>query len=144
MKIKLGELLNAAESLNKLFIADLPIKLSYKLSKIVNSINGELKIYDEKRNELIRKLGTEDEKTKQWSVAPGSANMPEFMKKMNELLDAETEVIDWKIPLADLEKEPTLKLSAVDLVNISKFLEESPEVSEKPVAKKSKSKSSEE
>lgn len=59
MKVKLGEVLIAAEGLKNLGGVQFPFKASYWLMRLQNKIEPEVKIFSAKRFELLKKLGEE-------------------------------------------------------------------------------------
>ena len=56
MKITLGKVVQAVEPLQKLFNESMPIKTTFKLKKLTQEINDNLKIYDESRNTLLKNM----------------------------------------------------------------------------------------
>lgn len=95
MKVKLSQIVNSIEQFKSLQQIKLPIKIAYKIARLVNKLQPEIDTFDKKRNELIMELGTknEDETT---SVKPDK--LKEFTEKYNELLDIDVE-IDWFTPI---------------------------------------------
>jgi len=119
MKILLKDLIAAREGLAKVLSQDLPIKTSYRLSKVVKAVNGELKNFDEKKNELVIKYGTKDEKGG-FQVKPSDKGFGEFAKCVESLINLE---IDLPIEQVSLSLEDSdIKLSAIDLSNIEQFV----------------------
>ncbi len=98
MKIKLSQIVNSVESLKALLEVKLPVKVSYKLSRLVNKLNGPLEEYNKKRNDLIKEYGEEDPETKNWSVKDAE-KLKLFVDKITELLSVEEE-IEWFEPIS--------------------------------------------
>lgn len=117
MEFKIKELLGIKESLNKLLVAEIPIKTSYKLGKIINKMGEELKFFDTKRMELFKKYGELDGKEYKVKLEDNEI----FVKEMNELLEITFELEINKIKLDSLGD---IKLSALDMANLDKFIEE--------------------
>jgi len=119
--MKLQIIVNSQESLKKLLEIKLPIKVSYKISKIINLCQPELAIFEEKRNELIRKLGVStDNPENPDEIRVKPENMPEFQKDYNKLGDIDIDLSFGagkdleKIKVEDLgdtEIEPNVLLS---------------------------------
>lgn len=119
MQITLKELLESEGSLSKLLTLPLPIKTSYRLTKLTKKVNSELRDFKEKRNELILKHGEKDEKGRA-SVKADSPQMVEFAKEMNDLIGLD---INLDCDRVSINMTDDLKLSAVDLVALEKFVD---------------------
>ena len=88
MKITLGKVVQAVEPLQKLFNESMPIKTTFKLKKLTQEINDNLKIYDESRNTLLKKYGKEDKDNEGvYIVQP--KNQEALDKEHQELIDTE-------------------------------------------------------
>jgi sulfopyruvate decarboxylase TPP-binding subunit len=118
MEIKLGEIVNAKDSLIKLFKMDLPIIISYKLGKLVKEVDKEIKHFEEERFKLIKKYGELTDKNS-YSVKP--ENVEEFAKDLKELLEISLKLEIEKVSLENISSE--IKLSAIDLVSLEKFVD---------------------
>lgn len=104
MKISNEKLVNSIGVLTKLTNMELPIKLSYAISKNITKIDRELVAYNKEREKLIQKYGEKDEEGKLKTKEDGTINILDiesFNKDLKEILDIETEV---DINLIDLEK----------------------------------------
>src|SRR5579885_1921127 len=101
MQIKLQTLVDTQESLMKLSRVVLPVKISYRVRKVLNKVNSEVKTWQEQRFELIKELGTQtDPKNDTWELK--SENNTLFTKKMKELGDLDVEIDFEKINIDDL------------------------------------------
>jgi GTP1/Obg family GTP-binding protein len=121
-KMKLGKLVQASGSLKKLLNADLPAREAYRLSRMATRMEEELTAVEKLRIDLVmKKYGTQKE-DKTWFVPPEKLEV--FHKEYNELLDVEVDIPTVKIKLEVLDD---VKLSAVDLGNLSFLLEEEQE-----------------
>ena len=90
MKVKLSKLWNSQKALGALnVIKDLPIKTSYWIGKNTKKISREVTEIEEKRKELVKKYGVENDK-KETSVP--QEKMEEFSKEFYDLLDTEIDV----------------------------------------------------
>ena len=59
MKIKLGEIAAAVPAMGNLAQMKWPIKISYRIGKILRQLNAEMEQYGKSREKLIRKYGVE-------------------------------------------------------------------------------------
>ncbi len=64
MKLSNEKLVNSIGVLSKLTNMELPIKLSYAISKNITKIDRELVVYNKERQKLIEKYGEKDEESK--------------------------------------------------------------------------------
>lgn len=104
MKISLKTLKGAVDPLNKLLLSELPTKQLYRIKKLLQAADAELKICEDMRIGLVKKYGIETSPDN-WQVSP--ENFPAFQTEFNEFL--ETEV--------DLPGEP-IKLDALpEMIN---------------------------
>lgn len=78
----------------------LPIKASYRVMRLLDKLQPELKIYENKRNELVKEFGEEQENGEVRVVDP--KKLEEFQKKIIELLDIEVDVDFEKLKLDEL------------------------------------------
>lgn len=104
MKLSNEKLANSIGVLSKLTQMELPIKLSYALSKNITKIDRELTVYNKERQKLIEKYGEKDEEGKLKTKEDGTINILDidsFNKDLKEILEIETEV---DIHVIDLEK----------------------------------------
>lgn len=104
MKLSNEKLVNSIGVLSKLTNMELPIKLSYAISKNITKIDRELVVYNKERQKLIEKYGEKDEEGKLKTKEDGTINILDidsFNKDMKEILEIETEV---DIHVIDLEK----------------------------------------
>lgn len=99
MKVKLKQVLEGETALAKLSEMKLPIKVSYRIKRIIDKVIPEIKAYNEKRNELFEELGKENE-DKTRSILP--ENLETFRAKIKELEEVEVELNFEKIKLTDL------------------------------------------
>lgn len=101
MKVKLSEVVQSAEQIKALLELGLPVKVSYKILRLVNNLNPILEIYNTKRNDLIKELGEKNEKDENFSVKD-PAKLKEFATRLTELLDIEEEIAFEPIKITEL------------------------------------------
>ena len=88
MEIKLETIVLSSDSLVNLSNTKLPISVSYKISKILNKIQPELTIFNDKRNELVKEYGElKNKDTEYYEVPLSSDNYKIFQEKIKELSD---------------------------------------------------------
>jgi hypothetical protein len=95
---------------------DLPVKVSYRIKRLIDKLNPITKVYDEKRVELIKEYGDKvvDEKTGEENTqVKDPEKIKQFMEKVNELQSVEEEVEFDKI---DIEELGDVKIAPKDLV----------------------------
>lgn len=104
MKISNEKLVNSIGVLTKLTNMELPMRLSYAISKNITKIDRELVAYNKEREKLIEKYGEKDKEGKLKTKEDGTINILDiesFNKDLKEILDIETEV---DMHVIDLEK----------------------------------------
>ncbi|HLR35958.1 MAG TPA: hypothetical protein VK071_11615 [Tissierellales bacterium] len=126
MKLTNQELLNSIPTLQELSKEQLPIKISYTISKNIKIIEEELKIYEEERQKLIKKHAELDKEGKPKVNDNGNyiikqENQLDFNKEVLELLNIETDVNICKVDLNALDG---LKISPLELTSIYFLIEE--------------------
>ena len=93
--------------------------LAYAIMKTRNTIDNELKAFEQYKNELFNKYGEE----KDGQIVVKEENQEVFLKEMNEILEESIEFEPHRISkekfdkgLPDLEEWPDLKLIDIDIV----------------------------
>lgn len=93
MTIKLKQAINAVGGLNALQSEKLPIKVSYKISKLANKLAPDLDIFNKKRLDLIKEFGTENKENQTITVDPDKIEeYQKQLKQLEELLETDIEV----------------------------------------------------
>lgn len=115
--VKLKDIINSEHDLGKLLELKLPVKIAYKLSKVVFKIQPELKIFNDQKFKLVKELGEPAKdsvvingEAQQWQVKP--ENMEKFIEEINKLTD-----IDVNLDFAD--GKPLEKIKIEDLGEVS-------------------------
>lgn len=117
-EVQLSELKQIEPSLNKLVQMQLPVKISYRLSKVLKKISQELNTLEETRQTLVKKLGVLNEDTQQIEVPQD--RVQDFVKEMEEVL-SESYELEF-IPI-DIEEITNVTLSPADVINLEMFFE---------------------
>jgi hypothetical protein len=92
MKVKVGDLRVADMALAKLAEKDLPVKVAFKLGRIVNAISSEIALLEKHKLELITKYGDVDDNGNR-SISQMSPNIMSFMQEWNSLMEEEVDVM---------------------------------------------------
>jgi hypothetical protein len=108
MKVKLVDIYGSVATLNKLIDEPLPAKISFKLMKLLNQLNQEVKLVEDQRIKLIKKFSGEGDSVTE-------ENKEQFIKEFSEILE-ETTDISWE-PVS-IESLGELKMSVVELSKI--------------------------
>lgn len=90
MKLKLSEILNAFQALNRLAADKMPIKLAYRIQRNIRMIQPELDAFEAARIKLIHDKWGEKQADGPSKVPP--EKMADFMKEIDELKAEEVEV----------------------------------------------------
>ena len=118
MNVTVKEAIDASESLKKFMKLKHPVATSFKLSRILNVIRREVDLFDEKKNELIKRLGEKDNSGEMIRVT--NENMKEYIDELNSLLEVEINIDVDQISENDLS--PELEVEPELLSDISKIV----------------------
>lgn len=118
-EVTLAELKSIEPSLNKLIQMQLPIKISYRLAKVLKKISQELATLEETRHMLVKKYGELNEETQQ-IVVPNDKTQ-DFVDEMQIILD---EIYELEFIPMDIEEMGNVTLSPSDVVNLELFFED--------------------
>ena len=114
MKIKLLDILSNAEPIKELQETKLPVKVSYRIMRLVNKIQPELDTYDVKRKQLIKEFGDINKDGLLQVTDP--KKLEKFTIQIQELLNIEIDIDFQKIKveeLGDLTISPKLLVSFI-------------------------------
>jgi hypothetical protein len=121
VELTLGEIKNLEHSFTKLVEQDLPVRLAYRLGKILKQINNELEHIENLRIALVKKYGTNDEKTNTINVSIDK--LEAFLQEWTELLNEKVNLDFEKIKLSELE-ELEIKITPIDFIKLEYFIDE--------------------
>jgi len=97
---------------------NLPFKASYRIMRLAQKLESELKVATRKRGELYRDLGDPvPDQPGQRQITP--ENMPAFQTAFTELVGEKIEMPDWKVTLPD----EITGLSPIDVFTLMPFLD---------------------
>jgi hypothetical protein len=118
MTTTLGALANAEPILNELAKVKRPAKDRYHMGRLIAAVRAEIQHFQTEREALVRELGEEREATPMerqmgrgdtlFAVFP--ANIPEFVKRVNELAAVTVEIDDKWLLTPDLLKDDALSV----------------------------------
>lgn len=115
------DLLRAKPSLDKILNKEFPLKVSYKLSKLVHRINEELKFFEESRSKLLKKYADGEKPDENGNIKIPVENSEKFAEKFNELLSINIQINEDVI--VDINQLPdNIELSPIDMNNLSFFI----------------------
>jgi hypothetical protein len=121
MKLTLAEIRWMQRGLATITQMSLPIRVSYRLSKLLNFCNEELTIVEKSREGLVKKLGTEvPDKPGELQVSP--ENETKFREEFAQLLLEEVELDFTPIKISEFGED--MKIAPAELASLSKILEE--------------------
>lgn len=116
MTIKLNDIVNGFETLNNLCSEKLPIKISYKLLRLIKMITPEFELFNQERIKLIYQYGEAvDDASGEYKII----NIEEFTSAMNDLGNQDIELNFDIIDMSSIEK---LNLSVQDIVATEAFI----------------------
>jgi len=100
MIVSLGRLVDSVPALNNLMQMKFGVKTSYAIAKTARIVESEVKLYEERRVELVKKLGKPvKEGSADFEVTP--ENMTAFSKELAELRGIEIEIESYKITFSE-------------------------------------------
>ena len=125
IKVSFDVIINSQRPLQTLMAAQLPIAISYRLSRAVKQINAELKEFYASHKILLEKYGEHDEQgqliidRENNSIPINSEYQAIFQEEMSKLLAVEISIDIEPINLLELTN---VNISAQELYWLEKFL----------------------
>ena len=109
IKVKISDLLNSTEALQKLSKTDLKAKLAWQVSRLLKSADKEIQEFNETRMKLIQKYGEKDENSELVTDENGNCkitpdSIESFSNELNDLVISEVELNANKIRIDDLNE----------------------------------------
>lgn len=133
-KVKLGELDGISNALTELAKTKLSMKTAYRISRTMDNLGKEFRLFNGLRQKLYDEYCEKDEKGRFVPTGDGrglkikAELRDEFWKVFGELLLQEAEVEVWMLSLEELEKA---EISPLDVSTLTFMLEEPSEPKEK-------------
>ena len=125
IQVKIADLLNSTETLQKLSQKDFKAKLAWTIARVLKAAEGEIQSFNDTRMNLIKKYGEKDENGELITDENGNCKInPEeidiFSKELNELIDSEVEINANKIKMDLLEN---IDFTPSDMALLEPFVE---------------------
>ena len=125
IKLKLGELLNSVEVLQKLASKELKAKPAWQTSRILKAAEKEIQEFNDTRMKLINKYGEKDEQGELITDDNGNCKIIaddtiEFSNQLNELINTEIEINSNKINIEDIEN---IDFTPAEMAQLENFIE---------------------
>lgn len=123
--MKLSEIEKLYTTLKQLNEKEMPIKISYKFSKIFSQISTDFEFYSKKIQEILSKYGEKDEKgnfiVKDGMVPFQKDYVDLAMKELDELNSIDITLPDYQFSLEELEP---LSLTPAQVSSLTNFIKE--------------------
>ena len=119
--IQLGQLDALISSLSNIISKELPIKISYRLSKLLKVIASEHELMIQQRNEIINKHAEKDEDGNVKQLDDNKINISSpilYQKEINELCEIGFNVDFERVSIDELGD---INISVQDLLHLDKF-----------------------
>ena len=118
MKVTLRNIYGASNILGVLVEQQLPIRIAFRLTRLITRLNEEYSTLDQTRQKLIDEYGTKIKESDpdNPSFTFSEEDQQNFTKQFNELLDEEVE-IEWEgISIDDLGSDITLSVKELNAI----------------------------
>lgn len=116
--MRMADLIQAQDAFKKLAAQDLSLKTLYKIFKLLDEVEAQLKFYESQRMKLLGKYCRYENGT----YTPIPEFEEEFNDKVRELMNLELGIDEEDLPVRISEAEDA-KLSYSDLYALKKFIE---------------------
>ena len=97
--MKILNILNSQEWLNKLIKMPLDIKIAFKLKTFILEIDNKMKAFNEVKDEYVKKYWEE----KDWNIKVKDENIKIFNDEISKLLEEEIDINIPEIKLEDIK-----------------------------------------
>lgn len=125
IKIKMSDLLNSTEVLQKLAQKELKARMALAIARVLKEAEREMTNFNEVRMNLIKKYGEKDENGELITDDKGNCKILQegletFTKELNDLVEMEVEINANKLKLDDLE---TLDFTPSEMAGLEAFID---------------------
>lgn len=125
IKVKISELIDNTEVLQKLSRTSLKAKTAWQVARILKAADKEVQEFNETRMNLIKKYGEKDESNELITDESGNCkivpeHLVDFTKELNELVNTEVEINANKVTINDLEN---IDFTPGDMVQLESFID---------------------
>jgi hypothetical protein len=117
MKLRLLDIKNLEVPLSNLINQRLPLKTSFKLSKVIKEISDNLQLVEEQRQKLIKEYGELNEEDQSITITDPE-KLATFQNEYNEFLKDEIDLNYEPISIEELGPDVNLTLSEVTTISI--------------------------
>ena len=123
--VKLSDLVNSTETLQKLAQKDFKAKLAWSISRLLKAADAEIQNFNEARMELIKKYGEKDENGELISDENGNCKIsPESSKDINtEIVDLINSDVEMKGNKLQLDLFEDTNFTPSDMAILEPFIE---------------------
>ena len=126
IEIKLGEIMNSMDTMQKLANVSFKGKTAFQIARILKKLDEEIKTFNDTRSTLIQKYGVKDENGKLIVDEQGNCKLREdgvvdFNKELNELLNTTIEINANKLDVNSLDEGD---FTPADMIALEPFIEE--------------------
>jgi len=119
VKVKLIDIYNSVPVMNKILETSMSASLAFQMTKLLKTLNDEMKSIEDQRVKLVEKFGTKQEGNDTLMVS--DENKDKFMSEFGELLNTSVE-ISWE-PLS-VTKVDGLQLTVNDMARVQFLFKE--------------------
>lgn len=125
MTIKINDLLNSIDILQKLSKMELKAKLAWQVARLLKAAEKEIQEFNETRMNVITKYGEKDENDQLITDDNNNCkiqkeHIEDFTNELNELVKSEVEINANKLKIDDLAD---LEFTPADMAQLEPFLE---------------------
>lgn len=117
IELKLGEIRNMKEPLQRLLDKEIPVRVAWNLTKLVKVFDKELSELEEQRVDTIKRIGVVDDSG---NMSVPDDKMEEFVQTFNESLNSDFVIEDFEPIPVDLLGDITI--SAKDMIFLEKLI----------------------
>lgn len=125
IKLKISDLLNSTEVLQKLASKELKAKLAWQVSRVLKAAEKEMQDFNEARMNLIKKYGEKDNNGEiitddngNCKILPTSTEV--FSNELNELIGSEIEINANRIKIEDIEN---INFTPAEMTQLETFID---------------------
>lgn len=124
IQVTLSDIVNSASTFRELSGKQLPIKVAFKIARLIRELDKENATFESSRKAIIEKYAMRDESGKITQADNGNIILQqdkiiECNSELNELLSTKIEINADKISIEDLEK---IEMTPAQVYNIEAFI----------------------
>lgn len=126
-KLQIKKVLTMLDTLEKIKTKYMPIQTSYRIARLIPTLEKEKQTYFETLRKVIEKYGIRDENGNLQFSEDGNTIpiIPEFKDRcLSEINELETVMIEIDLPIFSINEFEGLDLSIEDIINLDVILSE--------------------